>query len=548
VSGRDRIRSEWGQPRDRERKLDVIRESHRARVAATGSASLDDRTWEDLTLDAVFESVDRTESTLGQHALYHRLRSAPVADHLDAFDALVSRFSGDAGVRERAQIALGRLQDPQGYNLWWLAGPDALDAPAWYFIFPLLAVVTLATVVLGIWFHAVPAIFLALAINVGVRIATDRRIGTQAAAFRQLAPLITTARALMFLTGDDIDPVVAPIRREAAHLRPLKTLSRWVSGNPFMLSFDAPQLAILANDVVNVLYDYLNLGLLLDGNAVCFGVRRLRAHASALIQTMAAVGDVDAAVAVASFRAGAGTWTRPRFCDPGTPVSLNELRHPLVRDAVPNSIELAPPHGVLVTGSNMSGKSTFLRTVGVSAVLAQTIHTCLAAGYAAPVFKVRSSIGRSDDLQAGKSYYMVEVEALVGLVRASADRAPHLFLLDELFRGTNAVERIAAGEAVLRELVGEGRDVKPHIVIAATHDGELVDLLKGTFASFHFGDAVGPDGLVFDYHLQPGPATTRNAITLLQLQGAPQALVDHALARAAALDRARATSPMPRQV
>ena len=144
-----------------------------------------------------------------------------------------------------------------------------------------------------------------------------------------------------------------------------------------------------------------------------------------------------------------------------------------------NSIVLRSGQGVLVTGSNMSGKSTFLRTVGVNAILAQTIGTCLARTYAAPVFVVRSCIGRSDDLVGGKSYYLAEVEALLGLVEASETADCCLFLLDELFRGTNAVERIAAGEAVLRELLlsRPGHD-KHHVALAATHDGELVDLLE----------------------------------------------------------------------
>jgi len=128
-----------------------------------------------------------------------------------------------------------------------------------------------------------------------------------------------------------------------------------------------------------------------------------------------------------SFRVGTHHWTRPRFCQSGEPVLLKDIRHPLVRDAVPNSIRLVPPHGVFVTGSNMSGKSTWLRTVGVSAVRAQTISTCLATTYEAPVLKVRSCIGRADDLEAGKSYYLVEVEALLGLVKASLDTSPHLF-------------------------------------------------------------------------------------------------------------------------
>jgi DNA mismatch repair ATPase MutS len=194
----------------------------------------------------------------------------------------------------------------------------------------------------------------------------------------------------------------------------------------------------------------------------------------------------------------------------------------------------------------MSGKSTFLRTVGVNAVLAQTVNTCLARAYRAPVFHVRSCIGRSDDLLAGKSSYIVEVEALLDFVRASDDPAPHLFLLDELFRGTNAVERIAAGRAVLQELlVAASGAAKPHVVLAATHDGELVDLAEA-FDAYHFGDAIGADGLIFDHRLQHGPATSRNAIALLRLHGAPQRLLTEAVTTAEMLDRQRGTTLVPR--
>src|SRR5215475_11521252 len=120
----------------------------------------------------------------------------------------------------------------------------------------------------------------------------------------------------------------------------------------------------------------------------------------------------------------------------------------------------------------MSGKSTFLRTVGVNVVLAQTINTCLADRYEAPRYQVRSCIGRADDLLAGKSYYLVEVESVIALLRAGESVKPHLFIFDELFRGTNAVERIAAAEAVLRTLMSSGNS---HVTLAATHDVELVD-------------------------------------------------------------------------
>jgi hypothetical protein len=538
------IRARWGQPVDRERKMQAISESHRSRLSNMGSgASLDSRTWDDLDLDDVFAALDRTESTLGQHALYHRLRTFPVADNLDVFEVLVSRLESDGPLRERAQTALSRLRDPHGYDLWWLARPDAIETRQWYVLFPILTAATILLLGLApLSPQLTPALIGVLVINVGVRYFTDRRIGALAAAFRQIAPVVKTAESLRFFGGDDVRPLVGPIQADTPSLGRLKTIARWISGDPLMLPMGAGMLPIMVGDVVSVVYEYLNLAFLLDANGVYFGARDLRVHHAALLRVIAAMGEVDAAISTASFRAGRRDWTRPSFVQPGAPAKLSNLRHPLLVDAVPNSVSLAPGRGLLITGSNMSGKSTFLRTVGVTAVLAQTLNTCLASEYYAPVFTVRSCIGRSDDLLSGKSYYIAEVENLLGLVQASVGSAPHLFLLDELFRGTNAVERIAAGQAVLLELVSNAGRTNPHVVIAATHDGELVDLLPDNYSAFHFGDVVGPEGLIFDHQLRPGPATTRNAIALLRLHGAPQDLVRRALECAAMLDAQRGTT------
>lgn len=538
------IRARWGQPVDRERKMVAIAESHRSRLSNMGSGkSLDSRTWDDLDLDDVFAALDRTESTLGQHALYHRLRTCPVADNLDAFEVLVSRLESDGRLRERAQTALSRLRDPHGYDVWWLARPDAIDTRPWYVLFPILTAATISLLGLALlWPEFTPAFIGVLAINVGVRYFTDRRIGALAAAFRQIAPVVKTAESLRVFGGDDVRRLVGPIEADTPSLGRLKTIARWISGDPLMLPMGAGTASIMVSDVVSVVYEYLNLAFLLDANGVYFGARDLRVHHAALLRVVAAMGEVDAAISVASFRAGRRDWTRPSFVQPGAPATLSNLRHPLLVDAVPNSVSLAPGRGLLITGSNMSGKSTFLRTVGVTAVLSQTLNTCLASEYYAPVFSVRSCIGRSDDLLSGKSYYIAEVENLLGLVESSVGSAPHLFLLDELFRGTNAVERIAAGQAVLLELVSNAGRTNPHAVIAATHDGELVDLLPDNYSALHFGDFVGPDGLIFDHQLRPGPATTRNAIALLRLHGAPQDLVRRALECAAMLDAQRGTT------
>ena len=301
-----RIRGTWGESIHRTRRMDAMAASHRSRLAATTPArSLDDRTWTDLDFDAVFAAVDRTQSTLGQHALYHRLRSSPVADHLAAFEALVTRMERDAPARERAQLALDRLQDPQGYDVWWLAAPGAVEQRWWYPVFPVLFFTTLLVAGLTlVWPLGFAPLIVLLALNVAIRYATDPHVRTVAVTFRQCAPLIATAGELQFLAAPDIDPIAGSLRADLPALRRVKLISRWSNGNPFMLSAGSGPLAVAASDFVGAVYEYLNLALLLDGTGVYFGMRDLSRAGGSLVGVVAAAGDVDAAISVASYRAG----------------------------------------------------------------------------------------------------------------------------------------------------------------------------------------------------------------------------------------------------
>jgi hypothetical protein len=521
--------------------MDAIAAANRSRFSTFHrAASVDDRTWADLDLDSVFAAIDRTESTLGQQALYHRLHTASAVHDLSTFEALVTRMSTDAPAREQAQIALARLQDAHGYDIWWLARPNAVTSHSWYVIFPALAVATLTMVGLTLVRHAfAPWLVGPLIVDLAVRWYAADQVGALGGAVRQITPVVATGEDLAFLSGSDIDPIVATIPSDVVRLRRLKTIARWLSGDPFLTSYSSGQLQLLATSIAWALYEYLNLVLLLDAVGVYFCTSDLQAHADSLVRLTASIGEVDAAISVASWRKERSDWTRPQFAEAGSRALLSNLRHPLVDDAVPNSIVLEPGRGILVTGSNMSGKTTFLKAVGVNAILAQTINTCLATVYEAPLLRVQSCIGRADDLMAGKSYYIVEVEQVLARVKASMATEQHLFLFDELFRGTNAIERIAAAESVLREFLERAGHQTSHIVLAATHDGELVELLEDLYSAYHFVDTIGPEGLLFEYRLSPGAATTRNAITLLELHGAPDSMVRRALTRAAALDQQR---------
>ena len=195
---------------------------------------------------------------------------------------------------------------------------------------------------------------------------------------------------------------------------------------------------------------------------------------------------------------------------------LEDAYHPLLEQPVSNSIEVRE-QGVLITGSNMSGKSTFLRTVGLNALLGQTIYTCTARAYVGCPLRLLTSIGRADNVVEGKSYYLEEALSVLRIVDAITPAITTLVILDELYRGTNSEERIFAARRVLEYLAKRNA-----LVLVATHDLELTDFFAYQYRSMHFSEQVGQLGLEFDYKLKKGPATTRNAIALLRYLGYPE--------------------------
>lgn len=218
-------------------------------------------------------------------------------------------------------------------------------------------------------------------------------------------------------------------------------------------------------------------------------------------------------------------WCVPEFTG-GERIEIAQGYHPLLKAPVKNGITAG--RGVLLTGSNASGKSTFLKTVAINAILAQTVHTCAADVYRAPFFHVYSSMALKDDITSGESYYIVEIKALKRILDAAAQKSTMILcFVDEVLRGTNTVERIAASTQILKSLGHSGI-----LCFAATHDIELTELLQGDFDNYHFEEDVRDGDIFFNYRLKSGKATTRNAIKLLELMGYDRAVIEKASAQA----------------
>jgi hypothetical protein len=240
------------------------------------------------------------------------------------------------------------------------------------------------------------------------------------------------------------------------------------------------------------------------------------------------LGRVEAAAALGHYAA-----THPDFAFPVLDLPAREtpevaldaasVGHPLLpRDTrVVNDFALKGLGAVsIITGSNMSGKSTFLRTLGVNLCLAEAGAPVCASRWTSPWMRLCCCIRIDDSLDEGISYFYAEVKRLKRLLDAAQDRGapPVFFLIDEIFRGTNNRERLIGSQHYIRAL---GR--ANAIGLVSTHDLELVKLEEGgeRIATHHFRETVDERGLVFDFRLRPGPCPTTNALKIMAREGLP---------------------------
>jgi DNA mismatch repair ATPase MutS len=234
------------------------------------------------------------------------------------------------------------------------------------------------------------------------------------------------------------------------------------------------------------------------------------------------VGNIDASISIASLREGKGKTCRPTLVSPKKELLVKRMYHPLIENCVPNDLALSSK-SILITGSNMSGKSTFLRTLTINSILAQTIYTCFADEFVSPILKQHSSIRIDDNLFDGKSYYFQEVNIMASLLSEVDSSHQNLFVLDEVFKGTNTIERIAAAKAILSYL-----NRNDNIVVVSTHDIELADMLDHEYDLYHFTETVENNELHFDHSIKAGQLRTRNAIKILELSNYPADVTNEA--------------------
>lgn len=455
------------------------------------NAAVDDQTARDLLLDSYAERFAAGTSIFGRQVLHRRLRGA-AATSVPRVQALVA--DGDLLARVETICRPLRRADVQIANAVFgapLFGAPLSVAPRWPRWIWLAGAVWIASMVLAFLFPVLwlAAIGLSLAL-VAIQTVWHERTQEWDRALLPLRSLLDAHQALGEESRRTGDPLLAPFAPGADAAGRLRH-----------------RFALALGDSIPGQREYRDW--LMQAN-----VRRYFATRTALVEHLAAVrasfllvAELEADCALARHLRQTSTfcWAEPAAAG-GRSLALQDVVHPLLQAAAPISLAL-DDKGAFVSGQNGIGKSTLLRTVGINLVAARAFGFCYARQARVPLLPVWTSMHSEDALEGGESLYMAELRRARELL-AVAGRGPAVFIVDEIFRGTNHLESVSAATAVLDRLA------RTHLVIVSSHNLALAPLLHDRLEPFCV--AAGADGQLA---LRPGVLRETNGIGLMSAYG-----------------------------
>ena len=545
---RKRIREEYGAApmENRDRDEAAVEGSF---LHAEKDFFLDDITWNDLDMELVFRRMNYARCSAGAEELYRMLRCPVMEEKLLRERNILADCMAERGaLREQLSLMLYEIGFTGKYAL-----EDYLDyldnlghrSNLRHILMDLSFVPGIALLFVSPAMGAV-IIFMVLVINIMTYFKEKGEVNPYLVSFAYILRMIRGAEKVKGVLDkacrDGSLKAGIPgaeeifVRYREILEKDTKELGSFRSFSQVAMSMSNP---VGGSGPFDILFDYLKMSLHLDLMKFNQMLQIVRQKDGVVRELVSALGTLDACICIAYYRASLEEFCRPDF-DRERGVAAEALYHPLLENPVKNSIHTE--RGVLITGSNASGKSTFLKTVALGAVLAQTICSVPAGSWAAPFYRVMSSMALRDSLTGGDSYFMVEIKALKrildacgGGVRAEDSRlaagddapAPVLCFVDEVLRGTNTVERIAASSRILQSLTG-----CEILCFAATHDIELTHLLEEYYENYHFEETIEDGDISFNYLLKKGRAQSRNAIRLLEVMGYDRRVVQEAEALA----------------
>ena len=514
---RRQIRAQWGKAPDTKYSEDIynsVRNYFDNHKDQGKNFFIDDITWNDLDMNRIFARVNITRTDVGEEYLYNMLRELVYdQNELTERDRLVEYFRKNPSEREKIQLILSDLGKLRFLSISEYLNGKRSGGGIKGIYYKILSLIFIASIVATIFYPGVIAIFMiSLAVNVTVYFKARDQIIGHLQSLGYIVNMLGISRRISKLNIKELDTYLIELRKCTAKVK-------GVSLNAFYFLFYTSE---------NYLLELIKIFLL--GEPVAFHsiFKIVTKHSQEIESVFKTVGILDSIISVASYRESLDYYITPVLVNGNInnkKIEFTDMYHPLIKNPVTNSFSVTG--GALITGSNASGKSTFLKSVAINAIFAQTIFTCLAKEYYSSYFNIYSSMALSDNLEMNESYYIVEIKSLKRILKGLNDHVPCLCVIDEVLRGTNTIERIAASSEILNFISDNNC-----ISLCASHDIELTQILADKVKNYHFQEFFEDDNIKFDYKIYPGKSITRNAIKLLKILGYDENIVYSAEQRA----------------
>ena len=506
---KSRLKESFGKmPEQKKCEFESIESYHRnSEMNHVSSKTIDNITWDDLDMNIVFKRINTCLTSVGEEYLYDSLHQIQTGKKiLSKREHLIACLEQNPESRLKLQMSLAK-SGKQNYNglASYIFNTNA-KVLKYSFIYNILALVPVICIFISIFTQYGIIFFIFAAILNGlVHYNIKLKIERDLSAIRYFSSILQCVNKICKTEGSDTFPFFTELNKSYKVFKDLRTT---LSG---ILRKDFSDMAIFA--------EYLKIIFLMDIRNYNKIVRRISKYSDDFHTLYKCVGEIDMAICVLSFRNSLPFCCRPNFHNENS-IYFEDLYHPLLSDPVPNCGKISKDS--IITGSNASGKSTFIKALAVNGILAQTINTCASKSFTLRPSLIITSMAVRDNISEGESYFIKEIKSLKRILD-KVQNTQCICFVDEILKGTNTIERIAASAAVLKYLYSTDC-----LCVTASHDIELTNILSGIYDNYHFREYITDDGIHFDYKLKQGPSQTRNAIKLLHFMDFDNQIVEDA--------------------
>lgn len=499
-----------------ERRLDKVKRFHNAIDETVNQEwKVDGITWNDLEMDRVFLRINHTNSFIGEQTLYHKMHildKGKAPDELKKLEERLTYLKENPETRLDIEMQMNYIgKNDEGYYLpefllrsdWWKIGNTSL-----YHVLQILLIICFIGSVACNNIIALTGLICIALINLMIYLFSKQKYEIYFTSLAQFKKIYDFAKWMEVNDKDRHIFVTEDVRNA---IRRLRRMSGAIFG------MNGRRQASMTGDAVAILREYIWGILLIDVSMFNYIMRIIGDKQEEVLLLLDFVGGIDSDISILSYRESVSEWCMPEFAQ--NHLTVEGIAHPLIYNPVKNNFVLM--NRAIITGANASGKSTFMKAIAINCILAQSIDTCIAAKMVLQPMQVITCMALRDDVLTGESYYFREAKCLKRMLDLIVNESSVLIVVDEILKGTNTKERIAASKAIL-EYIGNSKC----LALVATHDNELTE--SNLYEDYHFSSRVQEKDIVFDYRIYEGTNEKSNAIALLSYLGYPNTIVERA--------------------